>query len=319
MTPRAAFWKWFVIAGLVSIVLVVTQGLAVGGLEGLLQVGETSTLRPIIEAELGEVPLAEGPGHDGQIYYAIGLDLSGDVVGPLLDHGAYRYRRILYPLVASGFGLLGGTAFLYGLVIVAVVSVSVAAALVAQLAVRNGRREWWALLVVLNPGVWLSIRLLTGDGLAIALMVWAVSVLYSKRDGAAWIFSLSALTKDVFLATPIPLGIARRHWRIVLIPIAVMVGWMTWLTITIGDGFAPRGNIDLPLVGIIDAIPNWSSIDGEDWFYLIFALASVFGGLVVALLKKSDLRWSILAWSGLGLISSAWVWDFGNNAARAFA
>ena len=79
-----------------------------GGIEGLLQVGETSDVRPLIESQLGEVPLAPGSGHDGQIYYAIGLDLDGDEVGPLLDHAAYRYRRILYPLVASGFGLFDG-------------------------------------------------------------------------------------------------------------------------------------------------------------------------------------------------------------------
>src|ERR671918_2290202 len=98
MTPRAAFWKWAALGAAIAGVMLLGQASAVGGLRGLLQVGETSHLRPIIEAELGQVPLGPGPGHDGQIFYGIGLDLDGDVVPALLDHGAYRYRRVLYPL-----------------------------------------------------------------------------------------------------------------------------------------------------------------------------------------------------------------------------
>jgi hypothetical protein len=53
--------------------------------------------------------------------------------------------------------------------------------------------------------------------------------------------------------------------------------------------------------------------------YLVFALLSVIGGLVIGLTRSSWLRWPILGWSILGVISSSWVWDLGNNAARAFA
>jgi hypothetical protein len=297
------------------------QSTAVGGIEGLLQVGETSNLRPLIEGELGEVPLAPGPGHDGQIYYAIGLDLNGDEVGPLLDHAGYRYRRILYPLLASGLGTLDGSALLIGMILITVVATAVAAGATAAIATRVGLSEWAALAVLLNPGVWLSVRLLTSDTLALALMMLGLLALGSRLALPATSFALSTLAKDVFVVTPIGLafGRDRKRWAIAGISLLVLLAWMTWLTITFGGGFTGRGNVSLPFVGIVTSAANWAELDVEELVYLAFALVTLVAGLVVGITRKGWLRWPILGWTALALISSNWVWDFGNNAARAFA
>ena len=321
MSATTAFWRWFTLGAVAAALLLFAQSSAVGGVAGLLQVGESSSLRPLIEEQLGDIPLAPGPGHDGQIYYAIGLDMRGREVPELLDHGAYRYRRILYSLTASLAGLLDGWQLLYGMVVVSVASTAVAAGSVAALAARSGRSDWLALVVLLNPGVWLSVRLLTGDMLALALMVVALFWLASRHKLAITAFALSALSKDVYLTTPAGLAVSRdrRRWSVFLVPLSVMIVWMTWLTVTMGEGFTGRGNLTLPFLGIIEGTANWSNLDGEEWLYLIFALTSVAGGLVVGVVWKGWLRWSILAWAVLGVLSSNWVWDFGNNAARAFA
>jgi hypothetical protein len=86
-----------------------------------------------------------------------------------------------------------------------------------------------------------------------------------------------------------------------------------------GEGLSGRGNLALPFVGIITAFPVWATFDSAELMYLLFALASVAAGLVYSTLVKGWLRWPILAWSILGLVSSDWVWDLGNNAARVFA
>ena len=182
----------------VAAALLASQSVAIGGPAGLLQVGEASDLRPLIELELGSVPLTPGRGHDGQVSYAIGLDLIGSEIPDLLDHGAYRYRRILYPLIASGFGLLVGKALLFGMIAVTIVSAGIAAGAAAATFVAGGRSEWLTLVVVLNPGVWLSIRLLTPDMLALALMLVALLVLVTSIR-----HPLSALTLSVFAKTPI--------------------------------------------------------------------------------------------------------------------
>lgn len=321
MSPRSAFWKWALLGGVLAGIFLLAQAEAVGGVTGLLQVGTNSALRPVVEAELGEVSLAPGPGHDGQIFYAIGVDLGGTEVPDLLDHGGYRYRRILYPALASGFGLLGGKALLWGMVTLTLVSAATASGTAAALARRFGSPDWLALVVVFNPGVWLSIRLLTSDVLALALMLVGLAIMQRSQGWSLASFAASALAKDVYLATPGGLALSRPRgrWTLLAVPLGVLIVWMTWLTMTVGEGFTGRGNMALPLVGIFQGARNWGALELEEVFYLAFALASVAAGLLYGALRKSWLRWSILAWSALGIISSNWVWDFGNNAARAFA
>lgn len=301
--------------------LSVAQAAAVGGPAGMLQVGEQSALRPLIESELGAVPLVAGGGHDGQIYYAIGLDLLGQEVAPLLDHGSYRYRRIAYPLIASLGGLLDGPALLYGMLVLAVISIGTAAGGVAAIATRLGRSEWLALAVVLNPGMWLSVRLLTSDALAVAAMVlglWGIVSGWTRRWAP---FTLSVLSKEVFLITPVGTSIRRetRHWPSLIVPLVFVGAWATFLTVTMGEGFTGRGNLSWPFQGILQAASAWSGDDAADLFYLVFALGSVALGLAHGLARASWLRWPIIGWSVLASISSDWVWDLGNNAARAFA
>lgn len=321
MTPRAAFWKWSILGGVTAILLVVGQAVALGGVAGLLQVGEDSEVRPLIESELGEIPLAPRSGHDGQIYYAIGLDLFGGETPDVLDHGAYRYRRIIYPAVASLFGVLDGYALLMGMVVTTVASAALASGLVAAFSVRFGLSDWMGLVIVLNPGVWLAVRVLTADSLALGSMLLGMYLFMWGRRGAALAFAMSALSKDVYLATPGGLALSkdRSSWPLLLIPAGLLVAWMTWLTFTMGEGFTSRGNLTFPFMGIIEASQVWPSVDLDDLLYLLFALVSVGGGLVYGLVIRSWLRWPILAWSTLGVISSNWVWDLGNNAARVFA
>lgn len=315
----SAFKKWAVIGGLMGCFLAWAQASAVGGLTGMLQVGETSNLRPLIEAQLGEIPLADGPGHDGQIYYAIALDLTGDEVGPLLDHAAYRYRRILSPTLSSVFGVLDGESLLWMQLLLGILSMGLASGMVAAMSDRSGKSDLLALTVVLNPGVWLSVQLLTPDAFALALMIsgFFAWTLAHENQSSAW-FTLSTLAKDVDLASPLPLGLSRRSWKVAVIPPLVLGTWMMILQLRFGEGFSSRGNLDWPFAGMIEASGNWTTLDTPDLIYLVFALASVAVG-VYSSIRGSWLRWPIAVWTALALISSNWVWDFGNNAARAFS
>ena len=322
MGPVSAFIKWGVIGTFVAGVLVFAQALEVGDVTGLLQVGEVSELRPIIEEQLGEIPLADGPGHDGQIFYAIGLDLSGSETATLLDHGTYRYRRILYPAVASLGGVLDGHALLYSMITLAVVSMGLAAGAIAAMAVRFDRSEWFALAVILNPGIWLSVRLLTADITALAAMGLGLLAVVSGWRYVAALLAASVLAKDVYLLSPAGLMVHRetRRWTWFIVPAAALAMWSTYLTLVLEGGFSGgQANFSWPFQGIVRSVPLWSTFDGGDLLYLSFALASVIVGLIYGVLRPGWLRWPIVFWSFLGLVSSNSVWDFGNNAARAFA
>ncbi len=293
-----------------------------GDVSGLLHVGESSALRPTIEMQLGDVHLAPGPGHDGQIYYAVALDLRGAYVPDLIgEDPAYRYRRILFPAVASAFGLLKGEALLYSMIALNIVSVGLAAAAVALLSVRRGFSDWFALAVVLNPGVWLSVIILTGDALSLALMLIGLALFLAERPRTAIAFAGSVLAKEIAILTP--LGLVSRQRRASWVPVIIsgvaLMIWMAWLSITMSSGFTPRGTLALPFTGIVDASANWVNLPADERFLLAFALGSILVGTVSGFLRKGPLRWSVLLWCFIGVISSSWVWDFGNNAARALA
>ena len=318
-TKRQVFWRWAAIGLVVGVFLVWAQANAVGGITGMLEVGEASALRPVIQEQLGDIPVAPGSGHDGQIFYGIGLDLGGTRVGPLLDDPGYRYRRILMPLVASGFGLLDGRALLYGQILVALASMSLASGTVAAMSRQAGRSDLLALAVVLNPGVWLSVQLLTSDVMSLALMVLGLYYFTQRRDrpSALW-FALSGLAKDIVLITPIALGIKNQRKAIVLVPAAVLSVWMVILTLMFGSGFNPRGNLAWPFMGMVEATSNWAHLDMKEWVYLGVSLGLVVVGAIWSL-RRTWLRWPIASWTLLAVVSSNWVWDFGNNAVRAFA
>lgn len=319
VSSKEAFFRWAAVGLVVASVLVGTQAASLGGLAGLLQVGENSGLQSMITEQLGEIPLTQGVGHDGQIFYAIGLDLDGNEVSELVDHAAYRYRRILYPLAASVFGLLDGWALLWGMVVLGGLSMAISAGVVASMATRVGKTEYLALAVVLNPGVWLSVRLLTSDVFALALILGALYVFTQQRHTkAASVFALSGLAKDVALATPIPLGGQWRSWKMILIPAGALSLWVLLLSLRFGEGFSSRGNLDWPFQGMLDATAVWPTLGPSELTYIGFALASVVAGIVFSF-RRTWLRLPIVAWTALAILSSDWVWNLGNNAARVFA
>ena len=306
---------------LVAGILLATQASAVGGINGLIQVGEVSPLRPIIEEQLGEVPLTHHTGHDGQIFYAMALDLSGDEVGDLFIDPAYRYRRIMYPAIASLFGLLDGTPLLIGMIVTVVLSMAFATGSIAAIGRLMGKSEFLALAVILNPGVWLAIRLLTSEVLATGLMCLGLLAFVLRNKSMHVAFSMSALSKETFLLTPLGLGVSRRwrRWLVGVIPTAVLILWSIWGQMSLGGLEGESNNLSLPLTGIFQATEIWPLGGFSDWFYVILALVLVVAATVLAVAKRGWLRWSLLGWAALAVCSSWYVWRIGNNAARVYA
>ncbi|MBW3591858.1 MAG: hypothetical protein KY393_08455, partial [Actinobacteria bacterium] len=80
-----------------------------------------------------------------------------------------------------------------------------------------------------------------------------------------------------------------------------------------------EGNLTLPFVGIVEAVPTWIISDGIDKFWTSATILAV--GLSLATLWKGSplARWLVAPWLALAFMSSHLVWDFGNNSIRAFA
>ena len=321
---------WFFIGVVIALALQWLQVRALGGdWTGLVNAGEESALRPLIEAELGPVTTTEQAGHDGQFSYLIGVDPLGRGQAPdLFDHGAYRYRRILFPALGGGFGLLGGQAVLIGLTVWSAIGMGLASAGIAELAAGLGARPWVVAGVVANPGVWLSVQLLTPDVLALGLSLAGVAL---WRRGIRWggvaALALAAMAKDQYLLVAVGLAAwewfrAHRREAVIVLTgtVAPLTVWAIYLTTTMGEGMTPRGNFSIPLVGIIDAAKSWADGRSGD---LTFSLITV-GGLVAAAIipmfvRSALLRWLTWPWVVLAVASSGWVWNLGNNSLRVFA
>ena len=328
--PLLQLAGWFLLSVVVAVVLQWLQVRALGGdWTGLVNTGESSNLRPLIEAELGPVATIERAGHDGQFSFLIALDPLGTGPAPdLFDHGAYRYRRILLPALGGGFGLFDGEAALAGLILWSAVGMGLATAAIVDLGASFGTRPWVVAGVLANPGVWLSVQLLTPDILALGLALTGV-VLWRRglRFWGVLGLALAALAKDQYLL--VAAGLAGWEWfrshrrEAVLLaagavtPLAI---WSIWLTVTMGEGLTPRGNFSLPLVGIVSAANGWADTGAKDLtFSLIITAGLLLAAIVPLFVRSALLRWLTWPWVLVAVLSSTWVWDFGNNSLRVLA
>jgi hypothetical protein len=320
---------WFIAGAIAALFLQALQARATGGWAGLLSVGETSGLRTLIESELGEVPLLPFGGHDGQITYAIARQpFGGSVADQFIDAG-YRYRRILYPLVAGLGGIVSGPPLLASLVMLAALGMGLATASVAWLAEHMGRSRWVTAAVLANPGVWLSVQLLTPDALGLGLGLAGICWWLAERHRPALVaLALAVLTKDQFLLIPLALAgyeLTRRQRRraaVVLVAGATLplAAWTAWLQTRMGGGLSPRGNLSPPFVGILDSVRYWPDRPAKDLVFGVLALAGILAaGLVSFRAEPKVVRWLAAPWAIIAIVSSGWVWDFGNNAVRALA
>ena len=334
LTPRRAFVLWFLVGTLVASVLQWSQSRVMGGVpEGLLFAGTWQEVHTLVVDQLPRTPVFEGYGHDGQIFYAIGLDLRGEWVPDILKSASYRYRRILYPALSSAFGALDGAGLLWGMILLANLPVGLAAGTVSlivshfRLSDRRRRFASWApLAVVANPSAWLSARLLTADNLALALGLFGVLAFLKRRTWwAASALAAATLAKEPALAFAI--GICAYAWfqrekstavRIAFGSGLPMVAWWGYVAAAIGNPLDSGGNVTAPFVGIAQSIPVWPYQSPQNWFYLSVAVAAFATATWILVRGEKLWRWILAPHLLVAVMSSHLVWHLGNNAMRAF-
>lgn len=113
-----------------------------------------------------------GTGYDGQFSYYLATDPLHARVH--MDNPAYRYTRILYPLVARLFALGQVRLVPYSLILVNVLAVAGGTWAVAAWSVRRGLNPWLALIYGLFPGLFTAFLRDLTEPLAYALVALAV-------------------------------------------------------------------------------------------------------------------------------------------------
>jgi hypothetical protein len=188
-------------------------------------------------------------GYDGQFAYQIARDPMG--ASRFLDVPAYRYQRLLYPLMARA--LAAGQPGLIPWTLIAVNWLSLVAGtwFTEGILIGRGVSRWYALSYGLFGGLMIAVRLDLTEPLAYALAQAAVlGYERGRMRSAAGLLALAALTKETTLLVAAGFLLSfvlSRRWRdlvewtiIVGVPfVALQVFLRLWLgTWGIGSGGA---------------------------------------------------------------------------------
>ena len=154
-------------------------------------------------------------GYDGQFAYQIAL--SPLDAASYLDVPAYRYQRILYPMLARLLAL-GRPAWIpWALILVNIAAIGLGTWVTERLLMDFGVSRWYALAYGLYGGQLLALRTDLNEPLAQALVMGAMLAWAKERRWlAALAFGMAALAKEtalVFLAAYILYTLHCRAWR----------------------------------------------------------------------------------------------------------
>jgi hypothetical protein len=223
---------------------------------------------PLALARLGtrfsQADLNGSEGYDGQFVYYIARNPNPESVAPLLDAPAYRYQRILLPLLARwlAWGNLGAIPWI--LAGLGIISQTAGTWVVSRLLAGWGVNRWYAIVYGLWVGFVLAVRLDLPEPLAYALVAGAILATLRGRPGLGWLlYGLALFAKEVtvlFVVAQLIDDLFQRRWRsalglivVALVPYALFQVWL-WSAfgqLGIGSGGAMATPFELlPLMGL---------------------------------------------------------------------
>ncbi len=143
--------------------------------------------------------IADGTeGYDGQFVYYIARN--PDTAAQYLDVPAYRFQRILLPILGRILSFGQEPLIPWTLLLINLVALGVGTWLLEQLLIEQKVNRWYALTYGLTAGIFASVRLSLSEPLAYALVLGAIMLADRERWGwSAMIFALAALAKETTL------------------------------------------------------------------------------------------------------------------------
>lgn len=166
-----------------------------------------------IRYEAGDRSALEG--YDGQYAYFIALDPAR--AASHLDVPAYRFQRILYPLVARLLSLGQAALIPWVLLVLNLMIQPVGTWIVGELLISYGVSRWYALVYGLWVGFVYAVRLDLTEPMAYGLVAAALLASRRGREGwAALLYALSVFTKEttlLFVASHVAWLACQRDWR----------------------------------------------------------------------------------------------------------
>ena len=282
---------------------------------------------------LGRPVVTDGLAHDGKYFFAQANDpwyLEPERHAAVLDASLYRAQRMLYPMLAGGFGLFPPGVILWSTIVINVLAMAIGAAIAARLAVIWGYSPWFGIWVPLNIGLLLELNLGNAGVLAYTCCLAALLALEAKQTWqAALLFAAAALTREVMILFPTGLLILwviqrrRPPWRLVLVPAVAMGIWHLYLRVRLsgiegsGVGSGTRA-LAPPFVDLIQGVRYWMR-DPTHLVINLLILAIVVSFVPLALRSRLPIAWGALPFVALAGVVSFMVWKETYDFPRAFA
>lgn len=285
-----------------------------------------------------QTPVATRPalGHDGKFFFILANDpllLDPQNHGAYLDLPTYRAQRILYPLLAGGFGLFSASTTVWALIAVNVLAAGLGAFATGGIARLLGTSRWLGLLFVINPGVIAELDINGGGVVAMALALVGLLLLVNDHSNWALVALLGAgLARETMLLLIGALFLwwwrRKDHFRpaLVVVPTVAVVGWRLYSGFRLSavesgasaaEGFF-RSFDPIPLRGIAEASAGW--IQDPSKFVWMVALV----GLLILFVRRAwrspaGIGWSAWPFAVLSVFLSVLVWLEPYDIARAVA
>jgi hypothetical protein len=167
-------------------------------------------------------------GYDGQFGYYIALDPDPRSVADHLDLPAYRYQRILMPLLARVLAFGKAPLIPWTLLLLGIFSLAAGTWAVSELLSAFGISRWYALVYGFWAGLMLSLVTDLSEPLAFGLVAGALLAGERNQRQFSWLlFGLALFAKEVtglFIGAMLLGELSQRRWKdaIGLVVVAVV-------------------------------------------------------------------------------------------------
>jgi hypothetical protein len=296
-----------------------------------LALGERSPQASYARQHLGPVATRSNFGHDGQFFFIQANDpwyLDPDTSAVLLDFPVYRAERMLFPLLAGGFGLFPPGVIVWAMLIINLVCLGLGAFLAARVAVIWGGTPWIGLSFPLNVGLVFELFIGGSGILAYLLCVGAVYALAVEREWAAAILlSGAALSRETMIGFAIGIVVLgwletrRPPWILIAMPVGALTLWLAYLGSRF-VGISGSGEawpiLAPPFVGMYQAFRSWI-VDSSDLLLNVAIVVVVVAFLLRAVNSRSTIVWGALPFVALATVLGVSVWRQPLDISRALA
>jgi hypothetical protein len=231
-----------------------------GNITGFFRIGSVLPLSPFLIPDQTLI-FQDELGYDGQQFLSIALDPFLQDLDTLasLDHPAYRYRRILYPLLSYFLGFGNSQIIPYVMVAINAIAILLIIWVTGLYFKSYSAKVNQALFVLMIPGVWIVLSLSTSDLLA---SLFFVSAFYFYQNNKpiymALMVSLGCLTRETLLLLWMALIVAAMwqkkylYFKYLGMAIIAPLAWNIYVILLGLNGAPGTGNFGPLLYGIIE-------------------------------------------------------------------